>query len=47
MGIMGDFNVSKMDWNIITAYVGSDILGDGFLHKSKYKPVLDLAPLWV
>jgi len=46
MGIMGDFNVSKIDQNIITAYVGSDVLGDGYLHKSKYKTILDLAPAW-
>lgn len=47
MGIKGDFNISKMDWKIITTYVVSDILGDRFLHKSKYKTVLDIAPVWV
>lgn len=47
MGIIGDFNVSKMDWKIITIYVGWDILGDGFPCKSKYKSILDLAPVWV
>lgn len=35
MGIMGAFNTSKMDWKVITAYIGSDILGDGFLCKSQ------------
>lgn len=35
MGIMGAFNVSKMDWKVITAYIGWDILGDGFLYKSQ------------
>lgn len=47
MRIMGDFNVSKIDWKIITAYIDSDILGDECICKSKYKTILDLTPVWV
>lgn len=44
---MEDFNISEMDWKIITAYAGSDTSDDGLLQKSKYKTILDSAPVWV